>query len=332
MITFALFGAGRIGSIHGANVVRHSDATLKALYDPYTPNAEKLSAELGCAQMTMDEIFADDEIDAILICSATDTHADQIERAVAHNKHVFCEKPIDLSLPRVRDCCASVAATDNTALVAFNRRFDPNFQLLQQQCADGVIGDIEMVNIISKDPSPPPVEYIKVSGGLFRDMTIHDFDMARFILGEEITEVTAQASCLVDSEIGKAGDFDTSMITLKTASGKLAQITNSRRASYGYDQRVEIHGSKGMLEAQNVNENTVTSHTESGVNGAKPLHFFLERYESAYRNEIDTFIRSLNGEEVSYPSMLDGLQALILANAALLSVNENRTVKVSEIT
>ena len=332
MINFALLGAGRIGSIHGTNVARHPKANLKALYDPFKKNADRLSAELGCAQMELDEIFADKEIDAILICSATDTHADLIEKAVAHNKHVFCEKPIDLSLARVRDCCASVASTDSKALVAFNRRFDPNFQILQQQCADGIIGEVEMVNIISKDPSPPPVEYIKVSGGMFRDMTIHDFDMARFILGEEITEVSAHASCLVDSEIAEAGDFDTAMITLKTASGKLAQITNSRRASYGYDQRVEIHGSKGMLEVKNVNESTVTAHTESGVNEPKPMHFFLERYEAAYRAEIDTFIRMLSGETINYPTMEDGLQALLLADAALLSLQEGRTVKVTEIT
>lgn len=332
MINFALLGAGRIGSIHGANVVRHSGAKLKALYDPYQPNADKLSAELGCAQMSLDDIFADNEIDAILICSATDTHADLIEKAVASNKHVFCEKPIDLSLSRVRDCCSTVASSDRKALVAFNRRFDPNFQLLQQQCVEGVIGDVEMVNIISKDPAPPPVEYIKASGGLFRDMTIHDFDMARFILGEEVVEVSAQASCLVDSEIAAVGDVDTAMITLKTASGKLAQITNSRRASYGYDQRVEIHGSKGMLELQNLYESSVTAHTESGVTGPKPMHFFLERYESAYRNELDTFVRVLSGEAVNYPSMHDGLQALLLADAALMSYQQGRTVKVTEMT
>jgi myo-inositol 2-dehydrogenase/D-chiro-inositol 1-dehydrogenase len=244
---------------------------------------------------------------------------------------VFCEKPIDLSLSRVRDCCVKVAATDRKALVAFNRRFDPNFQLLKQQCDQGIIGDVEMVSIISKDPSPPPVDYIKVSGGMFRDMTIHDFDMARFLLSEEITEVSAQASCLVDANIGKAGDVDSAMIILKTASGKMAQIVNSRRASYGYDQRLEIHGSKGMLEARNVNNSTVTIHTETGVNGPKPLHFFLERYEAAYRAELDTFIRSINDETVSYPSMEDGLQALLLAEAALLSYQQGRSVKVSEI-
>ncbi len=331
MINFALFGAGRIGAIHGSNVLRHSGANLIALHDPFAENADRLSAGLGCEQWSPEQVFASDQIDAVLICSATDTHADLIEQAVASGKHVFCEKPIDLSLSRVRECCASVAATDCRTLVAFNRRFDPNFQLLKQQCDQGVVGDVEMVSIISKDPSPPPVDYIKVSGGMFRDMTIHDFDMARFLLAEEITEVSAYASCLVDSEIGKAGDVDSAMITLKTASGKLAQITNSRRASYGYDQRIEIHGSKGMLEAGNVNESTVTAHTEASINGPKPLHFFLQRYDSAYRTELDSFIRSLNGEAVSYPSMEDGLQALLLAEAALLSCQQGRSVGVSEI-
>jgi myo-inositol 2-dehydrogenase/D-chiro-inositol 1-dehydrogenase len=332
MINFALLGAGRIGSIHGGNVLRHSGANLKALYDPFPQNADRLSQELGCGQLSPEEIFADAQIDAVLICSATDTHADLIEQAVANGKHVFCEKPIDLSLSRVRECCARVTATDCKALVAFNRRFDPDFQLLKQQCDQGVIGAVEMVSLISKDPSPPPLDYIKVSGGMFRDMTIHDLDMARYLLSEEITEVSAQASCLVDAEIGKAGDVDSAMITLKTASGKLAHITNSRRACYGYDQRIEIHGSKGMLEARNVNESTVTGHTEAGINGPKPLHFFLERYESAYRAELDTFIRTLNGETTSYPSMVDGLQALLLAETALLSYQQGRTVKVSELT
>jgi myo-inositol 2-dehydrogenase/D-chiro-inositol 1-dehydrogenase len=331
MINFALLGAGRIGSIHGGNVLRHRGAKLKALYDPFAENADRLSEELNCDQLDPEQIFSDPGIDAVLICSATNTHADLIEQAVASGKHVFCEKPIDLSLSRVRECCANVAATDRKALVAFNRRFDSNFQLLKQQCNQGIVGDVEMVSIISKDPSPPPVDYIKISGGLFRDMTIHDFDMARFILSEEITEVSAQASCLVDPEIGKAGDIDSAMITLKTASGKLAQIVNSRRASYGYDQRIEIHGSKGMLEARNVNESTVTSHTETGVNGPKPLHFFLERYEAAYRAELDTFIRSLNDETVSFPSMQDGLQALLIAEAAMLSYQQGRSVKISEI-
>ena len=281
--------------------------------------------------MTEQEIFADDSIAAVLICSATDTHADLIEQAVAAGKHVFCEKPIDLSLERVQQCAQIVEQSDCKALVAFNRRFDPNFQLLQQQIAAGQIGTVELVSIISKDPSPPPLEYISSSGGLFRDMTIHDFDMARFLLGEEIDAVSAHGSCLVDPAIGEAGDIDTAVINLTTDSGKLAQISNSRRASFGYDQRIEVHGSKGMLVAQNVNEHTVTAYGESGVSSAKPLYFFLERYEAAYHAELDSFIRALRGETVNFPSMNDGLQALVLAEAAILSCQSGRTVKLSEI-
>jgi myo-inositol 2-dehydrogenase/D-chiro-inositol 1-dehydrogenase len=331
MIKLALFGAGRIGKIHGHNVALNPQAQLVALYDPYAPNADSLSAALGCAQMSPEEIFADTSIDGILVCSATDTHADLIEQAVAVGKHVFCEKPIDLALARVQQVVAKVKASNIITMLAFNRRFDANFALLQQRIAAGDIGDVEMVSIISKDPSPPPVDYIKVSGGLFRDMTIHDFDMARFLLGEEVVQVTAQASCLVDLAIGLAGDVDTALVTLRTASGKLAQISNSRRASFGYDQRFEVHGSEGMLTAANVNENTLTSYTQAGVTSAKPLHFFLERYEAAYRSELASFIAALNGADLVLPSMDDGLQALRLAEAALLSVAQGRTVAVSEI-
>lgn len=331
MINLALFGAGRIGHIHGHNVAAHKQANLVALHDPYQPNADSLSQALGCQTMTGAEIFADPSIHGVLVCSATDTHAELIEQAVAAGKHVFCEKPIDLSLARVQQVVANVGGGDITSMVAFNRRFDPQFAQLQQRIASGEIGNVEMVSIISKDPAPPPIEYIKVSGGLFRDMTIHDFDMARFLLGEEIEEVTAQASCMVDPAIGQAGDFDTALVTLKTASGKLAQISNSRRASFGYDQRFEVHGSKGMLTAGNINEHNLTSYTAEGVNGAKPMHFFLERYEQAYKAELDTFIAALNGADVVVPTMYDGLQAIRLAEAALLSVAEGRTIALSSI-
>ena len=331
MIKLALFGAGRIGKIHGHNVALNPQAELVALHDPYQVNADHLSAALGCQQMTPEQIFSDASIAGILVCSATDTHADLIEQAVLTGKHVFCEKPIDLSLARVQQVVAKVNASPITSMLAFNRRFDSNFALLQQRIAAGDIGDVELVSIISKDPSPPPVDYIKVSGGLFRDMTIHDFDMARFLLAEEVVQVTAQASCLVDPAIGLAGDVDTALVTLRTASGKLAQISNSRRASFGYDQRFEVHGSKGMLTASNVNENTLTSYTQAGVTRAKPLHFFLERYEAAYQSELASFIAALNGADVVLPTMNDGLQALRLAEAAIVSIEQGRTVAVSEI-
>ncbi|MCP4791247.1 MAG: inositol 2-dehydrogenase, partial [Gammaproteobacteria bacterium] len=289
MIRLALFGAGRIGNIHGRNVLLHPQAEMVALHDPYQPNAESLSKALGCEQKSVAQIFADDSIDAVMVCSATDTHAELIEQAVDAGKHVFCEKPIDLSLVRVQQVVAKVEASNIVAMVAFNRRFDPSFSLLQQRLASGEIGDVELLSIISKDPAPPPVDYIKVSGGLFRDMTIHDFDMARFLLAEEVSQVSAHASCLVDPAIGQAGDVDTAVITLTTASGKLAQITNSRRASFGYDQRLEVHGSRGLLCAENIKEHMVTSATQQGVITAKPMHFFLERYELAYRAELHAF-------------------------------------------
>ncbi|MFT5069108.1 MAG: myo-inositol 2-dehydrogenase/D-chiro-inositol 1-dehydrogenase [Candidatus Paceibacteria bacterium] len=331
MVKLALLGAGRIGNIHGRNVLLNPEAQLVALYDPYQPNADQLSKVLGCEQMTPEQIFGDPTIDGVLVCSATDTHADLIEQAVAAGKHVFCEKPIDLSLPRVQEVVAKIKASNIISMLAFNRRFDANFAALQQRIAAGEIGEVEMVSVISKDPSPPPVEYIKVSGGLFRDMTIHDFDMARFLLGEEVVEVSAQASCLVDAAIGEAGDVDTALVMMRTASGKLAQISNSRRASFGYDQRFEVHGSKGMLTATNVNEHTLTSYTKVGVTRAKPLHFFLERYEQAYRSELAGFISALNGVDLVLPSMDDGYQALRLAEAAILSVQQGRSVAVSEI-
>ena len=331
MINFALFGAGRIGSIHVGNLVRNSQARLMALHDPLQANADRLAGELGCEQMAPDQIFASDDIHAVLICSATDTHADLIEAAIAAGKHVFCEKPIDLSLKRVKQCLERVSGTSCTTMVAFNRRFDPHFLALRQQVESGGVGTVELVSIISKDPAPPPLEYIKVSGGLFRDMTIHDFDMARFLLAEDVVSVSARASCLVDAAIGEAGDVDTAVITMTTASGKLAQISNSRRASFGYDQRIEVHGSRGMLVAQNVAENTVLAYNQQGVSSAKPLHFFIERYEAAYRAELDSFVRCLMGEAIKLPTLDDGLQALKLAEAALLSLQQGRNVSLSEL-
>lgn len=326
MIRLALFGAGRIGNIHGRNVLLHPQAEMVALHDPYQPNAESLSKALGCEQKSVAQIFADDSIDAVMVCSATDTHAELIEQAVDAGKHVFCEKPIDLSLVRVQQVVAKVEASNIVAMVAFNRRFDPSFSLLQQRLASGEVGDVELLSIISKDPAPPPVDYIKVSGGLFRDMTIHDFDMARFLLAEEVSQVSAHASCLVDPAIGQAGDVDTAVITLTTASGKLAQITNSRRASFGYDQRLEVHGSRGLLCAENIKEHMVTSATQQGVITAKPMHFFLERYELAYRAELHAFVNALNGESVILPTLRDGLQALLLAEAAMQSIKQGRSI------
>ncbi len=245
VIGLGVIGAGRIGRIHAGNVAAHAGAKLVSVSDALPAAAESLAAELGTKAVSREAMLADASISGVLICSPTDTHADFIEEAVKAGKAVFCEKPVDLSSDRIRACLKTVAASGKPLMIGFNRRFDPNFAEAKKRLVAGAIGKIEMVTILSRDPGPPPVEYVKRSGGLFRDMMIHDLDMARFLLGEDPVEVHAVGSCLVDQAIGQAGDVDTAAVLLKTASGKIAQISNSRRASYGYDQRFEVHGEKG---------------------------------------------------------------------------------------
>ena len=260
------------------------------------------------------------------ICAPTDMHADLIERAARAKKAIFCEKPIDLDADRVAKCLEVVKSTGATLMVGFNRRFDPNFAALRQRIADGMIGNLEIVSITSRDPSPPPVSYIARSGGLFRDMMIHDFDMARFVLGEEPIAVSAMGSALVDKAIGEAGDVDTAVVIMETKSGKVAQISNSRRAAYGYDQRVEAHGSKGMIHAGNVKETTVEFAGAAGFASDKVLNFFLERYASAYRAELDTFVEAVKSGAKPNPDGEDGLKANRLADAAYLSWKTGKRV------
>jgi myo-inositol 2-dehydrogenase/D-chiro-inositol 1-dehydrogenase len=275
----------------------------------------------------VDEILAAKDVEAVAICSPTDTHADLIERAAKAGKAIFCEKPVDLSADRVRRCLEVVNATKAKLMIGFNRRFDPNFRSLRRRIEEGAIGETELVQITSRDPAPPPVAYIERSGGLFRDMMIHDFDMARFVLGETPVSVSAFGSALVDPEIGKAGDVDTAVVILQTKSGKVCEISNSRRATYGYDQRVEAHGSKGMVAASNVRETTVEHAGAHGFTADKVLNFFLERYEAAYRAELDEFVNAVNSNQVPSPSGDDGLQALLLADAAYQSWKTGQTVR-----
>src|SRR6185312_1969509 len=249
--------------------------------------------------------------------SPTPTHADYIERAAREGRAIFCEKPIDLAADRVRACLDVVRRAGVVLMVGFNRRFDPHFATLKRRMDAGEIGSLELLTIISRDPTPPPIDYVKSSGGLFRDMMIHDLDMARFLLGEEPVEVSAAASCLVDPAIGAAGDVDTAVVTLRTASGRLCQISNSRRATYGYDQRIEAHGSKGLLRAGNITATTVELATGAGFVTDPVLPFFLERYAAAYRAELDAFIAAVGGEAPASPNGEDGLRALLLANAAI---------------
>ena len=250
-IRFGLLGAGRIGKVHAKAVSGDANARLVAVADAFPAAAQAIADQYGCTVRSIDGIAAAADIDAVVICTPTDTHADLIERLVKAGKAAFCENRIDLSLARVKSCLDVVRAHEGTLMVGFNRRFDPHFRAVRDRIDKGAIGDVEMVVITSRDPGAPTVDYIKRSGGIFRDMTIHDFDMARFLLGEEVTEVVATAAVLVDPAIGAAGDFDSVQVLLRTASGRQAMISNSRRATYGYDQRIEVHGSKGMVSAEN---------------------------------------------------------------------------------
>lgn len=319
MVGIGILGCGRIGQVHAASVMKLDGAKLVAVSDFVTAAADALAAKTGAIVQSSDDVIANRDVDAVIIGTPTDTHYDLIHAAAKAGKAIFCEKPVDMSADRIRDCMKVVADNNVPFLTAFNRRFDANFANIQARIAQGEIGDVEMVTILSRDPSPPPVSYIKSSGGIFRDMMIHDLDMARFLLGEEPVQVYAVGSALVDPAIGEAGDVDTAAVTLTTASGKICQISNSRRASYGYDQRVEVHGAKGMLRAENKLENAVEVATEAGFRRAPTLNFFLERYEGAYLAEISHFVQALNGDVAMSPTIQDGLRAQMLADAATQS-------------
>jgi myo-inositol 2-dehydrogenase/D-chiro-inositol 1-dehydrogenase len=334
---FAVLGVGRIGSIHARNIAGHawtgagrpasesgrpgaqagrSGARLAYVCDVNLAAAQAMAAELGAKAVGIDEAIGAADVDAVVICTPTDTHAELIDRAAASGKAIFCEKPIDMDAGRIRRSLEGVVKQGVSLMIGFNRRFDPSFAALKSRLDAGEIGDVELVTILSRDPAPPPVEYIKRSGGLFRDMMIHDLDMARFLLGEEPVSVYASASALVDPAIGAAGDVDTAVCVLKTASGKIAQISNSRRAAYGYDQRIEVHGVKGMLAAGNRTATTVTAATAAGYASDPALPFFLERYAEAYRAEMASFINALESGAAASPSGQDGLKAQVLADAA----------------
>jgi myo-inositol 2-dehydrogenase/D-chiro-inositol 1-dehydrogenase len=323
MLSIAVIGAGRIGQIHARNVVANPRARLAGIADLDADAAARLAQACGTQVISLQVAF---EADAVMICSSTSTHAGLIERAAAAGRPVFCEKPIDLSAPRVRMCLMAVRRARIPLMVGFNRRFDPHFAALKRRLDAGEIGRLELLTIISRDPAPPPPAYVASSGGLFRDMMIHDLDMARFLLGEEPVEVFAAASVLVDPAIGAAGDVDTAVVTLRTAGGALCQISNSRRASYGYDQRIEAHGAGGLLRAGNVTATTVELATGAGFTTDPALPFFLERYAAAYRAELDSFVDALAAGTPPHPGGEDGLRALLLADAATLSASTHQPV------
>jgi myo-inositol 2-dehydrogenase/D-chiro-inositol 1-dehydrogenase len=323
MLSIAVIGAGRIGRIHAHNIASHSGARLAGVADVDASAAARLAAECGTQTLPLDAAFA---ADAVLIGSPTPTHAEYIERAAAAGRAIFCEKPIDLAADRVRTCLDAVRRVGVALMVGFNRRFDPHFARLKRRMDAGEIGSLELLTIISRDPAPPPPAYVATSGGLFRDMMIHDLDMARCLLGEEPVALHAAASCLVDPAIAEAGDVDTAVVTLRTAGGKLCQISNSRRATYGYDQRIEAHGAKGLLRAGNVTATTVELATDAGFVTDPVLPFFLERYAAAYRAELDAFVTAVSSGQAPKPDGDDGLKALLLADAAVESARSGQAV------
>ena len=329
MLEFAQFGAGRIGAIHAANLAASRGARLRYIVDVDAKAARRIADACGARVADERAALGDPRVRAVIIASSTDTHARLAIAAARAGKAIFCEKPIDLSLRKVDACLAVVRRAKVPMLVGFNRRFDPEFRALKTRLDRGAIGKVEQVLITSRDPGLPPLAYLRVAGGLFRDMTIHDFDMARWLLGEEPVEVFARGSCLVDAMVKRVGDIDSAAVTLCTASGKLAVITNSRRASYGYDQRIEVHGSLGRLSAGNRIESTLELANRRGVAAAKPLHFFLERYADAYRAELAAFIAAVRGKRPMPVGPDDGRQALVLAEAALRSLKSGRAVRVN---
>jgi len=328
MIRVAVLGAGRIGNIHARNVARNPDCKLVAVADPVESAAKSLADALGCkASASAGATIARDDVDAIVIGTPTDTHIDFTLEGARRGKAVLCEKPIDLDIRKADAAVAEIERLNAKVMIAFNRRFDPSAAAMKRAILDGAVGAVHQIVITSRDPSPPPPTYT-ASGGIFRDMTIHDFDMARFLLGEEPVDVLASASCLVDPAIGKAGDYDTLMVILKTKSGSQCHINNSRKAVYGYDQRLEVFGSKGMLLNDNLRSTTLRSYSETETEIREPLlNFFLERYEAAYRLELDAFIDAVGKGKPMPVTARDGRQALRLADAALESAETGRLIK-----
>lgn len=325
-VNFAILGAGRIGQVHARAVTSVRVANLVAMAEPMEAAAQAMREEFGCDIRTIDEIAASDDVDAVAICTPTDTHADLIEQFVKAGKAVFCEKPVDLDVDRVRQCLETVEAENGHLMLGFQRRFDPDFMALKAAIDAGKIGDVEMISLTSRDPGAPPYDYITRSGGIFRDMTIHDLDVARWLLGEEVVSVQASASVLTDPKIGELGDFDSANLILRTASGKLCTIANSRRATYGYDQRIEVHGSKGGVSASNHHEANIEISNGEGYTRPPLLDFFMTRYIRAYANEIEAFVNAVENGTGMPVTGTDGLRALELAEAALKSVETGQAV------
>ena len=335
MISLGIIGAGRIGKVHAQSIMNHiTSARLKTIADPFMNEETEASLRaLGVSDCTKDykKILNDPEIDAVLICSSTNTHADISLGAIAAGKHVFCEKPVSQDIAKIREVMEKLKGTKLKYQVGFNRRFDHNFEAVRAAVANGDVGDVHIVRITSRDPAPPPPEYAAVSGGMFLDMTIHDFDMVRYLTASDVVEVFANGAVLVDPLIGKAGDIDTAIISLKMANGALAVIDNSRKAAYGYDQRAEVFGSKGQASVSNDTNSSLILSSETGIHTEKPLYFFLERYMASFTKEVRMFVQAIEQDCPVPVDINDGLQPVLIAAAALRSLKEHRPVLLSEI-
>ena len=335
MVKLGIIGAGRIGKVHMESICTQvPNAKVKTVADPFM-DAEKeaWAKKKGVEQVTKDyhEILDDPEIDAVLICSSTDTHASISMEAIEAGKHVFCEKPVDHSIEKIRQVQEALKKHSVKYQVGFNRRFDHNFEAVQNAVVSGKVGEPHIVRITSRDPEPPALEYVKVSGGMFLDMTIHDFDMARFLAGCDAKEIYVQAAVRIDPAIGKAGDVDTAVITMKMENGSIVTIDNSRKAVYGYDQRVEVFGSQGMVSVSNDTTSSALISNSEGVMGEKPLYFFLERYMQSYAKEIRAFVQAIEQDTETPLGITDGLEAVRMGLAAKKSLAEHRPVKMAEI-
>ena len=325
-LSLAILGAGRIGQVHAQAIAANADARLVAVADALPEAAAAVARSAGAEVKSIDEIEADASIDAVVICTPTDTHATLIERFARAGKAIFCEKPVDLDADRVRACLKVVEESGATLMVGFNRRFDPHIRALKRSLDEGAVGRIEQVTITSRDPSPPPHDYVARSGGIFRDMTIHDFDIARFLLPAPVARVLAVGRALVDPELDTVGDIDTATVLLEAEDGTQVVISNSRRATYGYDQRIEVHGSNGMASTENLRDAVIVVADGAGVHRPVFMDFFMTRYQAAYATEISEFVAAVSSGDTPPVTGNDGLEALRLADAAALSLSEARWV------
>ena len=332
-LNVGIIGAGRIGKVHAETIAfRLPEAVPVAIADLNREAAEQVAARCGIRTVaeSSEEILADPRIEAVLICSSTGTHADLVVQAAEAGKHIFCEKPIDHSLAKIDRAFAAVAKAGVKLQIGFNRRFDANFARVRQAVASGEIGTPHLMHIVSRDPAPPPVSYVKVSGGIFLDMTIHDFDMARFLIGDEVEEVYTAAGVMVDPEIGKAGDLDTALVVLRFKSGVIGTIDNSRKAVYGYDQRVEILGSQGSIATGNCYPNQAVISTATEVRRDLPLNFFMDRYTESFANELRAFVGAVLEDKPTPVTGIDGRIPVVMGLAARRSYDERRPVRLDE--